>query len=134
MCAYDKIRVTINTQAFTGHKSESVRCMVIHTSLSPFFRLEKEIDTEVISSCCNNADLIISLRLLKNLMSLTRDVSVLRDPTTLVYSQLRIPKNRAPVASCPIAVERGVAVLESNFRNTLGGRHFLWVGVGSFEK
>ena len=124
MCAYDKIRVTINTKAFTGHKSESVRCMVIHASLSPFFRLEKEIDTEVISSCCNDADLIISLRLLKNLTSLTCNISVLRGPVTLVYSQLRIPKNRAPVVSCPIAVESGVVVLDSSLRNTLGGRHF----------
>ena len=49
---------------------------------------------------------------------------VLRYPVTSEYSQLRMPKKSAPVASWPIAFDSSVLLLFHSFLNMLIGRHF----------
>ena len=68
---------------------------------------------------------LISFLFLKNRMFRTLSRFVLRAfPVTVRYSQLRIPKKKAPQASWPIASCSGVKRSEYSLRKTDRGRHF----------
>ena len=69
-------------------------------------------------------NLLISVLLLKNLMSPNVNSFVFLLPGTAVYSQLLIPKNRETVVSSPIAFVKGVVWLLYICSKTSRGRHF----------
>ena len=75
--------------------------------------------------------LVNSTLFLKNLMSFTVSRLVFLCPVTDKYSQLRMPKKKAPVASCPIAVSVGQKLLARSFLNTDTGRAFSCLTEGS---
>ena len=72
-----------------------------------------------------------SVLFLKKRMSLTLNCFVFLVPVTLRYSQLLMPKKKAPLANCPIASSFGVNLLSSSFLNTDKGKAFSCFSDGS---
>ena len=73
----------------------------------------------------------ISTLFLKNLMFLIFNIFVFLVPVTERYSQLLIPKKKAPQPSWPRASLRGVNVSAWSFLNTDTGRHLACLVLGS---
>ena len=115
----------------TGHMSLPERGWLTVMFFFLFFWNSNVIDT--VSANFKIALLlsVISMLFLKNLMFLTFNRFVFREPFTVKYSQLLIPKKKAPDASCPSASSTGVKVFAYILRKTDSGRAFCCLGDGS---
>ena len=78
-----------------------------------------------------SSSFFISTLFRRNLTSFTVKHLVFLPPFTAKYSQLRIPKKNAPVASCPSAMSMGVNLFPNNVRKTDRGRAFCCFPDGS---
>ena len=105
------MRSTSLCQMRTGHSELFDLCIAISASLSPFFWRRNVIITESIFLFFILPEFGTSFHLPKKRISLRVSKVVFRFPFTVEYSQERIPKNKAPAVSWPIAVVASVVLL-----------------------